>query len=90
MSNPTAHLVVRLPDALARRFKQRVAQRQRSKFIEQLLERALSEEGEEDDALYQAALAVEQDEQLNAEMAEWEEAMLTDGLDHETGDKSGR
>jgi hypothetical protein len=33
------------------------------------------------DPLYQAALAVEQDLRLTAEMAEWEEAMLTDGIE---------
>jgi len=35
----------------------------------------------DDDPLYQAALAVEADEALAAEMAEWEEAMICDGLD---------
>ena len=32
------------------------------------------------DRLYQAALAVEKDEQLAAEMAEWEEATVAAGL----------
>ncbi len=32
------------------------------------------------DPLYQAALAVEKDEALAAEMAEWERAMLADGM----------
>jgi hypothetical protein len=35
----------------------------------------------DDDSLYRAALAVEQDEELAAEMAEWEAATITDGLD---------
>jgi hypothetical protein len=34
----------------------------------------------EDDLLYQAALAVEADLELSAEMADWEEATLGDGL----------
>lgn len=82
MAEPTTQLLVRLPDALARRFKRRVAVRHRSKFIERLLEEALPpEEIADDDPLYQAALAVEQDDQLASEMAEWEEATIADGLD---------
>ena len=74
-------LLVRLPDDLAKRFKRSVAPRQRSKFIERLLEEALpGPQGSDDDPLYQAALAVERDEQLGEEMAEWEEATLGDGL----------
>lgn len=37
------------------------------------------------DPLYQAALAVEKDEALAAEMAEWERAMLGDGIIVEPG-----
>jgi hypothetical protein len=37
------------------------------------------------DPLYQAALAVEKDEALAAEMAEWEQAMLGDGIIPEPG-----
>jgi hypothetical protein len=77
-----AQLLIRLPDALARRFKRRVAVRQRSKFIERLLEESLPPEDiADDDPLYQAALAVEKDERLTSEMAEWEEATVTDGLE---------
>jgi len=76
-----AQLLIRLPDVLARRFKRRVAVRQRSKFIERLLEEALPPEDiADDDPLYQTALAVEKDELLTAEMAEWEEATVADGL----------
>lgn len=82
MKEATTQLLIRLPDALVRRFKRQVAVRQRSKFIERLLEDALpSEEVADDDPLYQAALAVEKDEQLAAEMAEWEQATISDGLD---------
>jgi hypothetical protein len=64
-----------------RRFRRAVARRRRSKFIERLLEEALpTDEGSDSDPLYQAALAVEQDEALAAEMAEWEQAMLGDGI----------
>ena len=75
-------LLIHLPEALARRFKRTIPIRERSRFIQQLLEEALPPDGvPDDDPLYQAALAVEQDEQLAAEMAEWEEATLADGLD---------
>ncbi len=81
MPETTTQLLIRLPDHLARRFKRRVAVRQRSKFIERLLEEALApEDVADDDPLYQAALAVERDERLGSEMAEWEEATLSDGL----------
>jgi hypothetical protein len=77
----STQLQVRLPDGLVRRFKRSVAARQRSKFIENLLEQALPPvEVDDDDPLYQAALAVEQDEQLAAEMAEWEAETIGDGI----------
>jgi hypothetical protein len=77
----TEQLLVRLPEELVRRFKRAVAPRQRSKFVERLLEEALPpDEVSNSDPLYQAALAVEQDEALAAEMAEWEAATLDDGL----------
>ena len=77
----TEQLLVRLPEELVRRFKRAVAPRQRSKFVERLLEQALPpDEVSDSDPLYQAALAVEQDEALAAEMAEWEAATLDDGL----------
>jgi metal-responsive CopG/Arc/MetJ family transcriptional regulator len=84
-------LLVRLPDDLAKRFKRSVAPRQRSKFIERLLQEALpSPQDSDDDPLYQAALAIEQDEKLAAEMGEWEEATLGDGLSGEPDDSSSR
>ena len=77
----TTQLLIRLPDALVRRFKRNVSVRQRSKFIQQLLEEALPpEDGSDDDPLYQAALAVEQEHALAAEMAEWEVATIDAGL----------
>jgi hypothetical protein len=82
MPEPTTQLLIRLPEALARRFKRRVAVRYRSKFIARLLEEALpAEDVADDDPLYQTALAVEKDDRLTSEMAEWEEATSADGLD---------
>ena len=72
-------LLVRLPEDLARRLKRRVPARKRSAFVQQLLEQALPADEGEDDPLYRAALDVERDERLAAEMAEWD-AAVGDGL----------
>ena len=76
--NPMAQILLHLPEDLARRFRSAVPARQRSSFVQKLLEEALPQESE--DPLYLAALAVEEDASLNAEMAEWEEATVGDGL----------
>jgi hypothetical protein len=77
----TTQLLIRLPDELVRRFKRSVPVRQRSRFVERLLEQALPPaDASDDDPLYQAALMVEQDQDLAAEMAEWEAATIDDGL----------
>jgi len=74
-------LLIRLPDELVKRFKRNVSVRQRSKFVERLLEQALPPgDAGDDDPLYQAALAVEKERDLSAEMAEWEAATVDDGL----------
>lgn len=87
----TQQVLVHLPEELVRRFRRVVAPRQRSKFIERLLEEALpTDEVSDSDPLYQAALAVEKDETLAAEMAEWEEAMLGDGIVAEPGHDPNR
>lgn len=72
-------LLIRVPEELARRLKRRVPARGRSAFVQRLLEQALPPDEGEDDPLYQAALAVEQDARLTAEMAEWD-ATVGDGL----------
>ena len=75
----TQQLLIRLPDELARRLKRRVPAWARSAFIQRLLEQALPGNEDEDDPLYQLALAVEHDERLATEMAEWD-ATIEDGL----------
>jgi hypothetical protein len=77
----TIQLLIRLPDELVKRFKRNVPTRQRSKFVARILDQALppSDDGD-DDPLYQAALAVEKESDLSAEMAEWETAAIGDGL----------
>jgi predicted transcriptional regulator len=77
----TTQLLIRLPDELVRRFKRNVSVRQRSRFVQRLLEQALPPgDAGDDDPLYQAALAVESEHDLSAEMAEWEAATVDDGL----------
>jgi hypothetical protein len=77
----TQQLLLHLPDELVRRLKRAVPARRRSKFIQDLLEQALPPDGVvETDPLYLAALAVEEDEGLTAEMAEWEPATGADGV----------
>jgi hypothetical protein len=75
----TQQLLLHLPDELVRRLKRAVPSRQRSKFIQDLLEQALPPDGvAESDPLYLAALDVEKDEALAADMGGWE-AALADG-----------
>jgi hypothetical protein len=77
----TTQPLIHLPDAHVRRFKRNGSVRQRSKFIQRLLEDALPpEDGSDDDPLYQAGLAVEKEHDLTGEMAEWEVATIDDGL----------
>jgi hypothetical protein len=75
----TQQLLLHLPDELVRRLKRAVPARGRSKFIQDLLEQALPPDGvAEADPLYLAALEVEKDEALTAEMGGWDQA-LSDG-----------
>lgn len=73
-----AQLLLHLPDALVARLKRAVPPRERSRFVQRLLEQALPPD--EEDPLYRLALEVERDPALSAEMAEWEEATSGDGL----------
>ncbi len=50
--------------------------------MQHLLEQALAPDGGDDDPLYRVAREVEQDEQLMAEMAEWD-GTVADGLEAE-------
>jgi len=75
----TQQLLLHLPDDLVRRLKRAVPARSRSKFIQDLLEQALPPDAVGDaDPLYLAALEVEKDEALTAEMDGWN-AVLGDG-----------
>ncbi|HTQ33238.1 MAG TPA: hypothetical protein VMI30_03615 [Stellaceae bacterium] len=75
----TQQLLLHLPDELVRRLKRAVPARGRSKFIQDLLEKALPPDGvDEADPLYLAALDVEKDEALAAELGGWD-TTLRDG-----------
>lgn len=70
-------LLLHIPDPLAERFKQAIPVRQRSAYVTGLLEQSLPVEN---DPLYRIALEVEQDAILNAEMRDWRDGLMSDGL----------
>ena len=72
-------VLISLPDELGARMQAVIPTRQRSKIIAALLEEEIKRRERE---LYECALAVEQDEQLNAEMADWD-VTVGDGLEVE-------
>lgn len=81
MKMSTTQVLIHLPDQLVRRCKRHISLRQRSRFIQRLLEDALPPEvGGDDNPLYQAALALEKEDELASEIAEWEAATIEDGL----------
>jgi hypothetical protein len=62
-------VLVSLSDELYDRMQAVIPPRQRSKVVAELLEAEVSRRERE---LYECALAVEQDERLHAEMADWD------------------
>jgi len=77
----TQQLLLHLPDELVRRLKRAVPARRRSKFIQDLLEQALPPDGVvEADPLYLAALDVENDEALAADMGGWHTTLGDGGV----------
>ena len=75
----TQQLLIRVPEELASRLRRQVPARQRSAFIQRLLEQALPPEDGDTDPLYLAAVEAEHDNALTAEMAEWD-STVADGL----------
>lgn len=71
-------MLFHIPDPVAERFKQAIPARQRSAYIAKLMEDSLPDEN--DDPLYKIALAVEADSALNAEMKEWRNGLIGDGI----------
>jgi len=85
----TQQLLLHLPDELVRRLKRTVPARQRSKFIQDLLQQALPPDGVGDrDPLYLAALEVEKDEALAAETGGWELVLGDSGATPADGGRS--
>jgi hypothetical protein len=76
----TELLLLRLPEEPVRRFRRSLPSRERSLFVQHLLEQAWPRENGDDDPLYRVGLEVEQNAQLNGEMDEWASATLDDGL----------
>lgn len=73
-------VLVSMSENLASRMRALIPDRQRSSVITDLIERELKRREKK---LYECAKAVEADENLNKEMADWE-VTLTDGIDHES------
>jgi hypothetical protein len=73
-------VLVSLSDELYARMQTVIPPRQRSKVVADLLEEEVRRRERE---LYDCALAVEQDEQLQAEMADWD-VTVGDGIETET------
>ena len=73
-------VLVSLSNDLYARMKAVIPARQRSKVVADLLEAEVRRRERE---LYECALAVEQDEQLRAEMADWD-ISVGDGIEPET------
>lgn len=73
-------VLISMPDEIASRMRASIPQKQRSKVIVQLIEREIEKR---EKALYDCAVAVEQDHQLNQEMKDWD-VTLQDGLTDES------
>jgi hypothetical protein len=73
-------VLVSLSDELYARMQAVIPPRQRSKVVGNLLEEEVRRRERE---FYECALAVEQDEQLQAEMADWD-ITVGDGIETET------
>ena len=73
-------VLVSLSDELFARMQAVIPPRQRSKIVADLLEKEVRRRERE---LYECALAVEKDEQLRSEMADWD-VTVGDGIATET------
>jgi hypothetical protein len=76
----TVKVLVSLSDELFARMQAVIPPRQRSKVAADLLEKEVRRRERE---IYECALAVEQDERLQAEMADWD-VTVGDGIETET------
>jgi hypothetical protein len=72
-------VLISIPDDIAVRMKAAIPQRQRSKVIVHLIEMEINKR---EKALYECAVAVENDAVLNDEMKDWD-ITLQDGMNDE-------
>ncbi|KTD33222.1 hypothetical protein Lnau_2870 [Legionella nautarum] len=73
-------VLISIPDEIASRMRAAIPQRQRSKVIAHLIEKEVERR---EKALYQCALAVENDHDLKEEMSDWN-VTIQDGLHDES------
>ena len=73
-------ILISIPDKIASRMRAAIPQRQRSKVIAHLIEKEVERR---EKALYECALAVQKDTDLNNEMKDWD-ITLQDGLSDES------
>ncbi|HEL9664344.1 TPA: hypothetical protein U0P94_003163, partial [Legionella pneumophila] len=73
-------VLISIPDQIASRMRAAIPQRQRSKVIAHLIEKEVERR---EKALYQCALAVENDQDLKEEMEDWN-VTIQDGLHDES------
>lgn len=71
-------VLISIPDNIASRMRAAIPQRQRSKVIVRLIE---AEIDKREKALYECAVAVENDTSLNDEMKDWD-VTLQDGMNN--------
>lgn len=72
-------ILMSLPNDLVKRMKTVIPARKRSQVVKDLLEQEIDRREE---VLFRCALAVEKDEALNKEMAEWD-ITIGDGIESE-------
>ena len=73
-------VLISIPEQLAARMRVAIPTRQRSKVIAQLIEKEVERR---EQILYECAVALEEDSDLNKEMEDWN-ITLQDGLDDES------
>ena len=73
-------ILISLPEDLVNRMKTTIPARTRSQVVKELIEKEIRRREE---ALHECAVAVEKDEALSREMAEWD-VTVGDGIEPET------
>ncbi len=74
------NVLISIPDNIASRMRAAIPQRQRSKVIARLIEKEVERR---EKALFECALTVENDVNLQEEMKDWD-TTINDGLDDES------